>query len=44
MIAMVTDPDFETKHADEAEKHAKQSAAWIQKGMQEDAKLQKSKV
>jgi len=38
MIDMCNDPDFENKYAAEAEKHAKTSAAWVQKGMQDDAK------
>ena len=40
---MCNDPEFESKYAAEAEKHAKSSSAWIQKGMQEDAKRE-SKV
>jgi len=43
MIDKVVDPDFETKYAKEAEEHAQKSAAWIQKGMKEDA-APKSKV
>lgn len=43
MIEKVADPDFENKYAKEAEEHAKKSAAWIQKGMKDDA-APKSKV
>ena len=43
MIEQMVDPDYETKYAKEAEEHAKKSAAWIQKGMKEDA-APKSKV
>lgn len=44
MIDMCNDPDFESKYSAEAEKHAKQSASWIQKGMKEDAQQRESKV
>lgn len=38
LLDKLLDPDFETKYAEEADNHAKQSAAWVQKGMKEDKK------
>lgn len=37
LLAKVLDPDFETKYAEEATKHAKDASKWILKGMQDDA-------
>jgi len=38
LLDKLLDPDFETKYAEEADNHAKQSAAWVQKGMKDDKK------
>lgn len=37
LIEKVRDPDFDTKYADEAKKHAEASSKWVMQGMKDDA-------